>query len=509
VSTARILVIEDETLVAEEISLRLRKMGHEASAIADNAHDAFEFARAVRPDLALVDIHIKGPLNGIEAARRLRRDFGIPVVFLTAHADAATLREASAVDPFGYVVKPFDSRALAATVEIALRRHGAEQKVERMERWLAATMNSIGDGVMATDSEFRVSFINPVAERLCGWPDGTALGRPAAEVFRLVGRNLSDVMAEAITEKFVVSLNEYQLESADGTRIPIDDTVAPIRDPSGKLGGVVIVFRDASARRQHEEELHSLNAELEDRVRKRTVQLEAANSELASFSYSIAHDLRAPLRAIIGFSTLAMQDHGNDLSRESQRLLEIVTSRAGQMARMIDDYLRLSGLSRVGLHYSRLDMTQLARKAWAEVIADVPAPPQLQLSELPVVNADEGLVRQVWFNLLSNAVKFSRTAPAPLVQITGAEERGNVHYSVRDNGVGFDPAQTPKLFRVFERLHTQTEYEGNGIGLCIVQRILHRHEGDVRIDAVPGAGAVVKFWLPTGGHPRASLTHSD
>jgi PAS domain S-box-containing protein len=477
-------------------------MGHAVSAIVDNAADAFECVRAVRPDMALLDINIKGAQSGIQIARRFRNEFGVPVVFLTAHADPETLQQATDAEPFGYIVKPFDQRTLAATLETALRRHAAERKLEKMEHWLAATMSSIGDGVIATDRDFHVSFINPVAERLCGWPNGSALGRAVADVFRLHGanvRSVEEVIAEATSESLVIGLDECELETAAGTTLPIDDTVAPIRDESGKVGGVVIVFRDARERKQHEQELVRLNTELEEQVRRRTAQLRAANHELASFSYSIAHDLRAPLRAINGFATLVMERHGTALDSEGRRLLEVVVSRAGQMGRMIDDYLKLSGLSHVALNRRLLDMTQLAREAWAIASEGRERIAELQLSELQQVEGDENLIRQVWVNLLSNAVKFSRSAARPIVRVYGSVEARGACYFVEDNGVGFDPAQASKLFRVFERLHTQQEFEGNGVGLCIVQRILHRHEGDITIDAKPGEGACVKFWLPRAG----------
>src|SRR5690606_6647188 len=160
---------EDESLVAEELSMRLEQLGYQVGGVVDNAADAFAYVSVVKPDLALVDIQIKGSLTGIDVARRFRQEFDVPVVFLTAHADAATLKEATAVEPFGYIVKPFDKRSLAATLETALRRRRTEQKLAKMERWLAATMSSIGDAVITIDGELRISFINPIAERLCGW----------------------------------------------------------------------------------------------------------------------------------------------------------------------------------------------------------------------------------------------------------------------------------------------------------------------------------------------------
>jgi light-regulated signal transduction histidine kinase (bacteriophytochrome) len=180
--------------------------------------------------------------------------------------------------------------------------------------------------------------------------------------------------------------------------------------------------------------------------------------------------------------------------------LNLVTSRATQMAAMIDDYLRLSGLSHAGLAYAQVDMTALVRSAWDAVIAGSSNPPALILSELPPAYGDAGLLQQVWVNILSNAAKFTRESQSPTVQISGSEANGIVRYRVEDNGVGFDPAYSTKLFRVFERLHNQSQYEGNGVGLCVVQRILHRHDGDVTIEGRPGRGAVVEFWLPSRRH---------
>jgi PAS domain S-box-containing protein len=498
-SSASILIVEDEGLVAEEIALRIRQMGHSVAAIVDNATDAYDFVETVRPDMALLDINIQGKTNGIEVARRFRRDYDVPVVFLTAQADPATLQEATETEPFGYVVKPFDQRVLAATLETALRRRRAEQKLAKMEHWLSATMTSIGDGVIATDGEYHVSFINPVAERLCGWPNGSALGRPVGEVFRIDGprqMSLMNMIEEATIEGLSVSLNEFELQGADGAVLPIDDTLSPIRDESGRIGGVVIVFRDAGERKRHEQELLRLNSELDDKVQRRTAQLQAANNELASFSYSIAHDLRAPLRAVNGFASLLLQEHAGSLDTEGQRLLEVVVRSASRMARMIDDYLKLSRLSHVALTRTQIDMNVLAREAWEAAIHAVQRVPELELGELPPIVGDESLIRQVWANLLGNAVKFTQSAAAPKVRVTGRREDRLVRYAIEDNGVGFDPAQTSKLFHVFERLHTQQEFEGNGVGLCIVQRILHRHEGDITVEGRLGSGVRVEFWLP-------------
>jgi two-component system cell cycle sensor histidine kinase/response regulator CckA len=321
-SAPSILVIEDESLVAEELSMRLQQLGYAVGGIVDNGADAFSYVSILKPDLALVDIHIKGPLTGIEVARRFRGEFDVPVVFLTAHADASTLKEATATEPFGYIVKPFDKRSLAATLETAMRRRRAEEKLAKMERWLAATMNSIGDAVITIDNELRVSFINPPAERLTGWTQAEAVGCPAIEVFHIrtpSGETLANVIEQSTREGIIINLDEATLTTRDGRAIPIDDSVAPIRDDAGRMTGLVIVFRDASARKRHEQQIQRLNAELEDKVRLRTAQLEAVNQDLAAFAHSIAHDLRAPLRAINAYATRVAEEHADALPSEGQR----------------------------------------------------------------------------------------------------------------------------------------------------------------------------------------------
>ena len=503
-----ILVIEDESLVAEDLSMRLEQLGYEVGGVVDNAADAFSYVSVVRPDFALVDINIKGTLTGIDVARRFREEFDVPVVFLTAHADATTLKEATTTEPFGYIVKPFDKRSLAATLETAMRRRRAEQKLAKMERWLATTMNSIGDAVITIDGELCVSYVNPVAEQLSGWTQEQAIGRPVVDVFRIrtpSGETFANVIEQAMREGVVVNLDEADLTRRDGSVLPIDDSVAPIRDDGGRMTGLVIVFRDASMRKRQEQQLRELHGELEDKVQRRIAQLEAANQDLSSFAHSVAHDLRAPLRAINEFTTRLVEEHGASLPSEGQRLLSVVTGRASQMATMIDDYLRLSGLSHVGLARRHVDMTQLVKTAWSAVTAGLAQPPALFLAELPGGYADEALLRQVWINVLSNAVKFSRHSASPEVRISGSEDANVVSYRIQDNGAGFDPAYAGKLFKAFERLHPQSEYEGNGIGLCIVQRIVNRHEGDVAITAEKGLGASVEFWLPKASGLESSV----
>jgi light-regulated signal transduction histidine kinase (bacteriophytochrome) len=226
--------------------------------------------------------------------------------------------------------------------------------------------------------------------------------------------------------------------------------------------------------------------------------LEAANRELESFSYSVSHDLRSPLRAIDGYAQMLEEDYGAQLDEIGRRYIRTVRTGSQRMAALIDDLLAFSRLSRQSLNRQTVDMTALARRAAAEVLEGQPEPkPAVTIAELPPVPGDPALLRQVWTNLIGNAVKYSSKSTTPEVQVRAAAQGRLVRYEVQDTGVGFDMKYADKLFGVFQRLHSLDDYPGTGVGLAIVQRIITRHEGAVTAQGERGKGATFGFTLPT------------
>jgi len=246
--------------------------------------------------------------------------------------------------------------------------------------------------------------------------------------------------------------------------------------------------------------VHELNAELERRVADRTAQLEAANKELESFSYSVAHDLRAPLRAMDGFSRMAIEDFAPALPEEGQRYLHLIRDNAQQMGRLIDDLLTFSRLGRQAVNRQPVKTAALVR----QVIADLRHEQEgrevtFVVGDLPDCSADPALLKQVFTNLLSNALKFTRRRDEPRIEVSSHIDGDQPVYTVKDNGVGFDMQYAGKLFGVFQRLHRAEDYEGTGVGLAIVQRIVHRHGGRIWAEAAVDTGATFHFTL--GGAP--------
>jgi signal transduction histidine kinase len=248
--------------------------------------------------------------------------------------------------------------------------------------------------------------------------------------------------------------------------------------------------------------LREMTSELERRVAHRTAELEAANRELESFSYSVSHDLRAPLRAIDGFALMIEEDYADRLDDEGRRLLSVVRDSARRMGVLIDELLAFSKFGRQAIHLAPTDMAALVREVWAEVERGAAtATVDFRLSALPAAAADRPLLRQVWMNLLSNAAKYSGGNAHPVVEVVGEETDRDIVYRVKDNGAGFDMKYYDKLFGVFQRLHSAAEFPGTGVGLAIVQRIIIRHGGQVWAEGKVGNGATFFFSLPKGAVP--------
>lgn len=259
-SKAKILVVEDESIVAEDIKTSLEKMGYTVPAVCSTGAEAIQKASDLKPDLVLMDIMLKEKMNGIAAAGQIRSLFNVPVIYLTAYVDDDTLERAKLTEPFGYITKPFDDRELKGAIEIALYKSGMERKLKESREWFLVTLRSIGDAVIATDSEGRVTFMNDVAMDLTGWKEGEAIGRDVEEVFNIVneatGEKVESPAKKVLREGKIVGLaNHTILIARDGRKIFIDDSGAPIRGEDGSITGVVMVFRDITERKKTAEGL--------------------------------------------------------------------------------------------------------------------------------------------------------------------------------------------------------------------------------------------------------------
>ena len=288
---------------------------------------------------------------------------------------------------------------------------------------------------------------------------------------------------------------ELQLKNTAGEILWVR-TIGRIENKDGKVVRVLGNIADITERKRAEAEIHQLNAELELRVVQRTAELIAANKELEAFSYSVSHDLRAPLRAIDGFSHILLEDFAAQLPAESKRYLDLIRANTQQMGELVDDLLAFSRLSRQPLNKQTVAPADIVHRALADLHSEQEGRQvEIVVGDLPVCEGDPALLKQVFVNLLANALKFTRTRDVAHIEVGSAEMDGVRVYFVRDNGVGFDMQYIGKLFGVFQRLHRAEDYEGTGVGLAIVQRIVNRHGGRAWAEAEVDRGATFYFTI--------------
>ncbi len=259
----RVLVVEDESVVSKDIQESLKGLGYTVCGTASAGEEAIRKAESLQPDLVLMDIVLKGDIDGVEAAETIRSRLHVPVIYLTAYSDEHTLNRAKVTEPSGYILKPFDERELHTTIEVAMYRHTMQKKLKESERWFATTLKSIGDAVIATNTEGCITFMNPVAELLTGWKHAEALGRDLNEVFSVRDQDgcilIKNPVAKVLEEGVVVDLRNNLLFGKEGSKLIVDDSAAPIVDDSGNIVGAVLVFRDVTERRKAEDKRAKLN----------------------------------------------------------------------------------------------------------------------------------------------------------------------------------------------------------------------------------------------------------
>ncbi len=376
-------------------------------------------------------------------------------------------------------------------------RERVDQELRNAQERAVELLESTSDAFFSLDRRFLVTYLNQEAERV--------LGRKREA---LMGRNLWVEFPEAVGSSFQ---HEYQGVMETGRPVRFVEFYPPLQvwfevRAFPTRSGLSVFFRDISEQRAADQSLREserryrqLAAELEQRVRERTAQLADTNEELEAFSYSISHDLRAPLRGIDGFCQAVEEDEESTLSPPARGYLERVRRASARMGQLIDDLLALSRLSRKELRREPVALTALAHAVVAELAAREPQREvELRVQPELQVDADPQLLRVLLENLLGNAWKFTQRVERPRIELSATPREGRTVYCVRDDGAGFDMKYADKLFTPFQRLHEAKEFPGTGIGLAIVQRVVHRHGGQVWAESAPGQGAAFFFTLEPG-----------
>ncbi len=488
IHSPRILVVEDEGIVAMEIQNRLSSMGYSVVAAVATGEVAIEKAGQLQPDLVLMDIRLKGKIDGVTAAEGIRARFDIPVIFLTAYADEHTLQRAKVTEPYGYVLKPFEERELHIAMEVALYKHRTERKLKENERWLNTTLNSIGDAVIAMDSTGLVNFMNHTAETLTGWSLAAASGQDLWQLFQLFDERTQTALENPVTQALhkgvkVTLGRDTLLITKAGAQLAVEGQAAPIRNEADQTIGVVLVLRDVIEQRKLEGELL------------KTQRLES----LGLMAGGIAHkfnNLLAVIISNISLIKLRTQKENNIYGK-----LETVEKTAWKAA---DAAQQLLTFAKGGAPIKKTcSVVEIITTATELVVKSFNVHHDLVLpSELWSVEVDPGQISQVMTNLLINAeqampnggtiqIQAENVGPDSLADLPLAAGR-YLRVSVQDQGIGIPQNLLPHIFEPY----FTTKMSADGLGLATAYSIIGRHAGYIAVASEPGLGTTFHIYLP-------------
>ncbi|MGA7194925.1 MAG: PAS domain S-box protein [Anaerolineales bacterium] len=382
------------------------------------------------------------------------------------------------------------------TFTAILRDITERQQAEQELRFMASIVESATDAIIGKTAEGIIVSWNPGAEKLYGYKASEVIGKSISIISPPEKPDEIPAVLEKIKKGERIEHYETVRVAKDGRRIDISLTVSPIRNNTRNIIGASAIARDITELKQAQEGIRQLNTELEQRVLQRTAQLEAANKELESFSYSVSHDLRAPLRSIDGFSQALLEDYADQLPPEGRSYLERVRAAAQHMAELIDDLLNLSRVTRASIQSELTDLSAIARQIADELMKLHPERNvRFDIAPNLTANGDPHLLQIVMENLLNNAWKFTSKQTEARIEFNRMNENGTETFFVRDNGVGFDMKYVDKLFGAFQRLHSASEFPGTGIGLATIQRVIHKHGGRIWAEGAVDQGATFYFTL--------------
>ncbi|QWV99260.1 response regulator [Geomonas nitrogeniifigens] len=486
-----LLYVEDDEITRQTVLTLLgRRFPGLVLHSARNGGEAMKLYGTYAPDLVVTDIKMP-VMSGIEMARRLlERTPSLPVIVTSAHSDMQYLLESIELGIARYVLKPIDSGKLFAAIDACLNTLSLERELQAQQafvRKLSRAVQQSPSSIVITDPQGIVEYVNPKFTELTGRAESEVLGSPLAALLPGGEEAWARVSADGAWH------GEVEGVGKDGLPLYQSSSITPVLDEAGAIANFVAVQEDITERVQNEREIEQLNRTLTARAE----ELEIANRDLEGFSYTVSHDLRTPLTNINGYCQVILELYGETLEQGCKDFIDTIFNETISMNQLIKTLLEFSRVSRAEMVKSPINLTEMATLIAASQQLAAPGR-KLSFTIDPDLNGfgDPNLLKVVLENLFSNACKYSGKRERALVEFRRTEQAGETVYLVRDNGAGFDMAQAAKLFSPFQRLHSEREFAGFGVGLATVQRIIQRHGGRVWAEGKVDVGACFYFTLP-------------
>jgi PAS domain S-box-containing protein len=515
----RVLVVEDEWVVAIDIRGCLEGLGYGVVATVASGEEAIIKARELRPNVVLMDVRLEGEMDGIQAAQQIWDELQIPVIYTTGYSDQVTVDRATATEPFGYILKPIKERDLYIAIKTALQRYGRETQLRANQEWAATILKAIGDGIIVTDAEGRVKFLNLVAESLTGWQLHEAMNRLIGEVLPLIHYETQTPVANPVVEVLQTGMTTYLvnpvlLVTKDGRQIPIADSAAPVRDEAGTITGAVMVFREVIDQQPLQKPAFSLlRAQL---LEQQIQELQELAQHKDDFLSTVSHELRAPLTNIkmsihlleLNLDRRRLSPSESEINAQSQRVeqyLRIIREQCDQELNLVNDLLELQRLDAEG---TPVEQTSIEVSEWISQVVEAyqgraqERQQRLQVllpPTLPPLISDLPILTHILRELLTNACKY--TPPGEVIKVSVQFTAKQLQLCVSNSGVVIPSEELPHIFNKFYRIAGSDRWNqgGTGLGLALAKKQIEYLGGSIGAESTANEIRFV-LQLPLNSH---------
>ena len=494
----KVLIVEDEVITALDIKKSLERIGFEVLSIEDTGKKAIYKVEELKPDLVLMDIVLKGEMDGIETTKVIKDRFDIPVVYLTAYSDKKTFERAKLTEPYGFIVKPAGIYELKCNIENAFYKYKLEKKLKKQ----ADLLNLTHDAIIVHDMDDKITFWNHGAEERYGWHEEEVLGKVTHDLLKTeFPHSLKETCEQFLCKGYWEG--ELIHTKRDGEKITVSSRWALQKDENNIPIGFMEINSDITERKKAEESLKEAHSKLEQKVQERTAklnilveELKRSNEELKQFAYVTSHDLQEPLRTIASFTQLLKRRYGNKLDKDADEFINYIVDGANRMQIMIRALLDYSRVNTRSSEFKPSDFEGILDQTLSSLkIAIDESKAIITIDPLPTLRVDDKQMIQLFQNLISNAIKFRKTNESIKIHISCEKVSTNYIFSVSDNGIGIETQFKDRIFEVFQRLHTRDEYSGTGIGLAVCKKIVERHGGQIWVESRLGEGSIFYFTI--------------
>lgn len=482
-TNATILIVEDEKLVARDLKNLLEVLGYHIPKTLCCAEEVFDFIENVVPDLILMDIKLEGKLDGIDIAKRIKKQIDVPIVFLTAFPEEQYFDRAKEVNPAGYLLKPFEERELEITISLALYKHEMDKKLSNSESQYDRLFETIPVGIYHATSEGRFLNINPALVSMLNFDNKQELLEQSIET-RYSNPDDKTRWIELINQEGELHSTEIQWRTKNGDCIWVLESIRTIRDSKGKIIRIESAVQDISKQKENESVLLNTKSILEDYI-----------IEMKEYARIASHDLLEPLRQVSSYAQLLEKRYQGKINPEADEFISYITEGTDHMHSLIQDFVDYTNVLT-----KPADKTELSTEAIVESVISHLNPELLTINAritydpLPIISADPNMIQLLFEHLIDNAIKYRSESP-PVIHISSEPQQDGIQITLQDNGIGIPVAYHDQIFKLFTRLHNKRNYPGTGLGLAICKQIVRKHGGKIWVDSDSTNGAAFSFTI--------------